>query len=135
MVHILCLLLYCLSGIMFFLTNIGKFTKRCCRGSLIPFLVMVCLFSLEALLFIFTSAHLLFPLAVLLASVILAIGTMDVFFHGPYMKQLSFLVEGMKVDMSLPLKLYFTLSCLFLEKSTLPPLVLICMALSLLLLC
>ena len=85
-------------GFMFFFTNIGKFTdrfcKRCCRCSLIPFLSMVCFFCLEALLVIYSPANLLFPVAVLVASVILVIGIMGVFFHGPYMKKISFLVAG-----------------------------------------
>ena len=77
-------------GIMFIFTIIGKRF----RGFLLPFIFMFCFFCLEAILIHHSYAKLLFPLAVTVASLTLFLGVLDIFFHGPRMKKISYLVAG-----------------------------------------
>ena len=50
-------------------------------------------FCLEVFLIMYSDAQLLFPMAMLVASVSITIGIMAIFFHGPCMKKLSSLVD------------------------------------------
>ena len=83
-------------GIMFLLSNIRIFRDRCCftfcQGSFLPFIFMVCFFSLEAVLILYAHPKILLPAAAFVAGVTLIVGIMDIFFHGPYMKKLSSLI-------------------------------------------
>ena len=83
-------------GVMFLLSNIGIFRNRfcvkSCQGSFLPFIFMVCVFSLEAVLIMYSHPKILLPAAICVASIILMVGCMDIVFHGPYMKKLSALV-------------------------------------------
>ena len=77
-------------GFMFIFSIVGKQMK----GFIWPFLFMFCFFCLEAILVKFSQAHLLFPLAVLVSSLTLGIGFLGIFFHGPRMTSLSYLMAG-----------------------------------------
>ena len=77
-------------GFMFLFSIVGKQIK----GFIWPFLFMACFFCLEAILVYFSDAHLWFPLAIIVASLTLGIGFLDIFIHGPRMKNLSNLIAG-----------------------------------------
>ena len=77
-------------GFMFIISIVGKRIK----GFIWPFLFMFCFFCLEAVLIMFSHAHLLFPLAVVVASLTLGIGLLGIFCHGPRMTSLSHLIAG-----------------------------------------
>ena len=85
-------------GLMFLIANIGmiidKICSSRCQGSVIPFLVMLFLFTTEAFLLVYADPRILFPVAIFVSSAILMVGVMAVFFHGPCMKQISNLVTG-----------------------------------------
>ena len=84
-------------GFMFLLSNIQMFRDRLCssrcHGSLFPFLSMVCFFTMYFLL-LYLHPKILLPAAIFVAVVLLLVGMMYIFFHGPYMKKLSALVTG-----------------------------------------
>ena len=80
-------------GVMFLLSNIRRISNRCCsdtfQGSFLSFIFMMCFFSMEAVLIMYSHPKILLPAALFVAGFILAVGIMDMFFHGPYMKKLS----------------------------------------------
>ena len=81
---------------MFLLSNIrfcgGKYFSKHCQGSFFPFIVMVCIFSLEAVLMINSHPQILLPVAIFVSSITIIVGIMDIFLHGPRMKKLSTMI-------------------------------------------
>ena len=82
-----------LLGAINFLQN-GYMTRCGCKGSLLPFLVLVCVLCLEGLFLPYANPKFLLPAAVFVSSIILFVGLIEVLFHGPYMRKLSILVTG-----------------------------------------
>ena len=88
-------------GLMFLLSNHHMFCFRLghdrtssCKSVILSFVLMVCVLCLEGLLMQYVHERILFPAAVLVSTCILVLGTMELIFHGPYMRKLGNLVAG-----------------------------------------